>query len=88
MYLWLGVAILAVLVCIGMYLLYRHGVRVTKHIRAVLFIFQHKAADWVTLDSCTGWVRHAGRSHEDKADGFLFDAMRRCFCWTGTSGSY
>lgn len=42
-----------------MLFLYRQGFAVSKCVRAVLFVFQRgKWNDSVSLNSCTGWVRH------------------------------
>ena len=58
------------------YLLYRQGFAVTKSIAAVLFVFQPgKHGDRVSLDSCTGWVRHAGRFRESRTYSFRFDCQ-------------
>lgn len=47
------------------FLLYREGLMVTKRIAAVLFVFRPgKQGDSVSLDSCSGWVRHMGRFRE------------------------
>lgn len=55
-------------------LLYREGLMVTKCIAAVLFVFRPgKHGDRVSLDSCTGWVRHAGRFRESRTYQFQFD---------------
>ena len=41
---------------------YLGAIATTKCIRAILFVFvPGKNGDRVTLDSCTGWVRHMGR---------------------------
>ncbi len=47
----------------------------TKRIRAILFAFlPGKSRDKVTLDTCTGWVRHMGRFSENRTYAFVFDA--------------
>lgn len=62
--------------CGVMYLLYRKGLAVTKSIRAVLFVFRPgKDGDRVTLNACTGWVRHRGRFRESGVYEFAFDAQ-------------
>lgn len=67
---------IAVLLGTGLYLLYDHGALVSRHIRAVLFVFRHgMAMDSATLDSCTGRVRHTGRFRENKVYEFRFDAQ-------------
>lgn len=56
------------------YLLYREGLMVTKSIAAVLFVFHPgKQGDSVSLDSCSGWVRHAGRFRESRIYTFHLD---------------
>nr|WP_325213108.1 hypothetical protein [uncultured Oscillibacter sp.] len=56
------------------YLLYRQGFAVTKSIAAVLFVFRPgKQADRVSLDSCTGWVRHASRFRQNGTYAFYLD---------------
>ncbi len=62
------------IVCVGIYFLYSRGMAVSKSIGAILFIFHlGKSADQVTLDSCTGWVRHVGRFPKSQAYEFTFD---------------
>lgn len=56
------------------YLLYREGLAVTKVIAAVLFVFRPgKHGDSASLDSCTGWVRHAGRFRQSGTYRFCLD---------------
>lgn len=56
------------------YLLYREGLMVTKSIAAVLFVFRPgKQGDSVSLDACTGWVRHVGRFRESRIYTFQLD---------------
>lgn len=44
------------------YLLYRRGIAVTKSVAAVFFAFRPgKRGDSAALNSCSGWVQHAGR---------------------------
>lgn len=72
---WLYFAAFMALFCAIMYLLYCRGVAVSKCIRAILFVFRTgKDTDRVTLDSCTGWVRHVGRFHESRTYEFILDA--------------
>ena len=62
-YVFAALAVFAVFI----YLLYRQGFAVTKSIAAILFIFRpERQADRVSLDTCTGWVRHVGRCHESR----------------------
>lgn len=62
-YVFVALAVFAVFI----YLLYRQGFAVTKSIAAILFIFRpERQADRVSLDTCTGWVRHVGRFHESR----------------------
>ena len=62
-YVFAALAVFAVFI----YLLYRQGFAVTKSIAAILFIFRpERQADRVSLDTCTGWVRHVGRFHESR----------------------
>ena len=59
----------------AMYLLYRRGLAVTKRIAAVLFAFRPgKSEDYVSLNACSGWVRHAGRFRESRLYRFSLDA--------------
>ena len=75
MYEWLFSAAPAAAVCAAVYLLYRRGSAVTRRVAAVLFVFRHgRDADRVTLNSCTGWVRHAGRFRGDRTYVFVLDA--------------
>nr|WP_325183715.1 hypothetical protein [uncultured Oscillibacter sp.] len=63
-------AALAVLI----YLLYRQGFAVTESVTAVLFVFQPgKQSDRASLDSCTGWMRHAGRFRDSRVYAFSLD---------------
>ena len=56
------------------FLLYREGLMVTKCIAAVLFVFRPgKQGDRVSLDSCSGWVRHMGRFRESRIYTFQLD---------------
>lgn len=56
------------------YLLYRQGFGVTKCIAALLFVFRpEKNRDRFSLDSCSGWVRHAGRFRENRTYEFTLD---------------
>jgi len=53
---------------------YWGAIATAKSIRAVLFIFlPGKKADKVTLDACTGWVRHMGRFYESKKYVFVLN---------------
>ena len=59
----------------AIYFLYCQGFAVTKSIAAVLFVFRPgRAADRVSLNSCTGWVRHMGRFRQGRAYEFSFEA--------------
>lgn len=54
------------------YLLYRQGFAVLRRTSAVTFVFRRgKQADNVTLDSCTGWIKHAGKFREGKTYQFF-----------------
>lgn len=56
------------------YLLYHQGLAVTKSVAAVLFVFRpRKQGDSVSLDSCTGWVRHMGRFRRSQVYEFSLD---------------
>lgn len=62
--------------CILMYFLYIKGLAASKNIRAILYVFRPgKNADKATLNSCTGWVRHAGRFHGNRTYEFTFDCQ-------------
>lgn len=47
-----------------------------KCIMATFFAFVHgKNRDKVTVDACTGWVRHMGRFHESRTYCFVLDTQ-------------
>lgn len=72
---WLWGLILTAAVCAVVYLLYLQGFAVSKRITATLFVFRPgKGGDKVTLDSCTGWIRHVGRFRESRTYTFILDA--------------
>lgn len=76
MRLWLGFTALGAMMIAATHLLCRRGIAVTKRIAAVLFVFRTgKNADRVSLDSCTGWVRHAGRFRESGIYTFTLDCQ-------------
>ena len=53
---------------------YFRSIAVSKSIAAILFVFRPcRDADKVTLDSCTGWVKHMGRFSESRAYEFTID---------------
>ena len=55
---------------------YLGAIATTKCIRAILFVFvPGKNGDKVTLDTCTGWVRHMGRFYESRTYSFLLDTQ-------------
>lgn len=57
-----------------LFLLYRHGLAVTKCVRAVLFTFWvGKQKDYASLNSCTGWVRHTRRFRRSQVYEFSLD---------------
>ena len=59
-----------------MYFLYIKGFVGSRYTRAILFGFrQGKDADKVTLDSCTGWVKHVGRFRESRTYEFTLDCQ-------------
>lgn len=71
-YVFVALAVFAVFI----YLLYRQGFAVTKSIAAILFIFRpERQADRVSLDTCTGWVRHVGRFHESRIYEFYLNCQ-------------
>ncbi|MBD5507958.1 MAG: hypothetical protein HDR05_07900 [Lachnospiraceae bacterium] len=58
------------------YILYCQGFAVLRRTTAIMIIFRHgKNADKATLDSCTGWVKHAGKFRESKTYEFFLDAQ-------------
>ncbi len=58
------------------YILYCQGFAVLRRTVAIIFVFRHgKNADKATLDSCTGWIKHAGRFRESKTYEFFLDAQ-------------
>lgn len=55
---------------------YFRSVAISKSIVAILFIFRPcRNADKVTLDSCTGWVKHMGRFPESRTYEFALDTQ-------------
>lgn len=57
-----------------LFLSYRHGLAVTKCVRAVLFVFWiGNQRDYASLNSCTGWVRHMRRFRRSQVYAFSFD---------------
>lgn len=71
---YLTFAVFAVLLGAFVYLLYCRGIAVSKHIRAVLFFFQPGSGeDRVTVDACTGWVKHAARFRESRRYTFALE---------------
>ncbi len=55
---------------------YFWGIATTKSISAVLFMFwPGKNKDRVTLNACTGWVKHMGRFYESRTYTFVLDAQ-------------
>ncbi len=69
----LFIAIFVVVVAI-IYILYCQGFAVLKRTAAIIMVFRHgKNADNATFDSCTGWIKHAGRFHESKTYEFVLD---------------
>lgn len=65
---------LFVIVTAILYLLYCQGFAVSKSIVAIIFVFRPgRNADRVTLDSCSGWVKHVGRFHKNRAYEFSLD---------------
>lgn len=72
---WLYPFIIVAAIGIAVYLLYCKGFAVSKSIAAILFVFRPgRNADKVTLNSCTGWVKHIGRFHETRTYEFALDA--------------
>ena len=68
--------ILLVALCAVIYLLYSQGIAISKSIAAIIFVFRPgRNADRVTVDSCTGWVKHVGRFHKRRTYEFFFDAQ-------------
>lgn len=54
--------------------LYLQSVMVSKSIAALLFVFRPgRDADRLTLDSCTGWVKHIGYFPESGTYTFTLD---------------
>lgn len=73
---WFCFAALTAAAGAAVYLLYCKGLAVSKSIAAIIFVFRPgRAADRVTLDSCTGWVKHVGRFPESRTYAFTFDAQ-------------
>lgn len=68
--------VLAVLVFLAVYLLFRRGVTVTKCLAALVFVFRRaKNGDNVRVSSCTGWAKHTLRLREGKTYEFHLDAQ-------------
>ena len=63
-------------VFVFIYILYCQGFAVLRRTSAVMIVFRHgKNADKATLDSCTGWVKHAVRFRESETHEFILDAQ-------------
>lgn len=55
---------------------YFRSIAVSKCIAAILFVFLPCGdADKVTLDSCTGWVKHRGRFYESRTYEFTLNVQ-------------
>ena len=66
--------ILLVALCAVIYLLYSQGIAISKSIAAIIFVFRPgRNTDRVTVDSCTGWVKHVGRFHKSRTYEFVLD---------------
>ena len=53
---------------------YFQSIAVSKSITAITFIFRPgRDTDRVTLNSCTGWVKHMGRFFESRTYEFILD---------------
>lgn len=58
------------------YLLYRQGHMTAKCIAAACFLFRaEKNRDKVSMNSCRGWIRHAGRFRESRTYEFILDCQ-------------
>lgn len=65
-----------VVICAVVFFLYSQGLVERKKIKAILYVFRPgKSADRVTLDSCTGWVKHVGRFHESRSYEFVLECQ-------------
>ena len=63
-------------ICAVVFFLYSQGLVESKKIKAILYVFRpEKDADRVTLDSCTGWVKHAGRFCESRSYEFTIECQ-------------
>ena len=63
-------------ICAVVFFLYSQGLVESKKIKAILYVFRPgKYADRVTIDSCTGWAKHAGRFCESRSYEFVFDGQ-------------
>lgn len=72
---WLSDLVLGAAAVIVISLLYVRGMAVTKCITAILFSFRTgKRGDHATLNTCTGWVRHAARFSERRTYTFILDS--------------
>lgn len=73
---WIRLFISMLVFCIGLYWLYCRGIAGSKCISAILFVFRPgKNQDMVTMDACTGWIRHIRRFRESRTYEFAFDAQ-------------
>lgn len=73
---YLYVPAFAAILCAVCFLLYSRGIMVSKCVKAVLFLFRPgRDMDEATLDSCTGWVRHAGRSRDSRTYVFTLETQ-------------
>lgn len=58
------------------YILYCQGFAVLRRTSAIMIVFRRgKHTDKATLDSCTGWVKHAVRFRESETHEFILDAQ-------------
>lgn len=55
---------------------YFRNIAVSKSIAAILFVFRPcRDGDKVTLNSCTGWVKHVGRFSESRTYEFILNTQ-------------
>lgn len=73
---WLCSLIAAAIFGLIGYLLYCRDIAVTRCMRALVFLFRpRRDGDTVTLDACSGWLRHVGRFRESGTYAFTLDAQ-------------
>ena len=73
---WVYFSAFMIIVVFAVYFLYRQGLVMPKHIKAILFALQPtKFEDRVTLEAYFGWGRYIGRFRESRIYNFSLDVQ-------------